>query len=87
MIKLVIIKPTNPVKRHIKRSGMRKSYHLRIQKKWNKRFGFTYPDAISKGNVILDTINQVAYVSPEQYYKLKYQNANNSPIWRTLYDR
>jgi hypothetical protein len=71
MIKFVIIKPTCSVKRHIKRKGMRESYHLRIQKKWDKRYGFNYPEAILKGGVILDTINQVAYVTPEQYSKLK----------------
>lgn len=31
-----------PAKKHRVSIGMKKSYHHRIQKKWNKRYGYTY---------------------------------------------
>lgn len=46
--------PSIPVRRHRRRSWMRESYHRRIQKKWNKRFGVT------QGAVFVDP----SYINP-----------------------
>lgn len=37
-----------PVRVHVATDSMKKSYHQRIQKKWNKRFGFAVKPAVYK---------------------------------------
>mgnify|MGYP001770394125 CR=1 FL=1 len=42
-----------PIKEHVKSRTQSETYHLRIQKKWNKRFGFERrPTAYQVGGVI-----------------------------------
>lgn len=42
-----------PARRHKKRRGMSEAYHRRIQKKWNKRFGYV-PAALLLNTAVLD---------------------------------
>jgi len=35
-----------PIRKHIKKSWMRETYHKRIQKKWDKRFGYVETPAV-----------------------------------------
>lgn len=75
--KLVRVAPTVPRKKHKVKKWMRESYHKRIQKKWNKRYGFKYPEAIEQGKVIYDTVNNIAFVSAAQYDNLTRESRYN----------
>jgi len=53
----------NPTKEHNKKKWMSEFYHKRIQKKWNKRFGFR------KDLYFISTINGI-YAHPNTVKKL-----------------
>lgn len=53
-----------PVKEHVKTRSMSDTYHKRVQKKWNKRYGMKYvPGAFQVGNRVI--------VHPSFYEQLK----------------
>lgn len=50
-----------PKKTHFRRKWMRPGYHIRIQKKWNKRFGF------SGSSCPLIFLNNEIHVHPDNF--------------------
>ena len=73
---VVVVNPRPiPVKRHDKKPHMSEAYHLRIQKKWNKRWGEydSNPLGYSLGNdgVVIDRENMVIYTAPACAEKIK----------------
>ena len=62
---------TNPMKRHTKKSNM--SYHRRIQKKWNKRYGFETQYDVLMFN---DALGQVIVCHPKIYEEIMRGESN-----------
>lgn len=59
-----------PVRIHVKKPYMSMSYHLRIQKKWIKRFGLI-PYTVPKDQVVFDKNSGAVYMNPAMYEKFK----------------
>ena len=58
-----------PVKEHIKKPYMKMSYHLRVQKKWIKKFGLI-PAVIPDGQIIKDDNFNCIYMNNKTYKQL-----------------
>ena len=72
--KVVLLRPIRvPVKEHASTSICRKeSYHNRIQKKWNKRYGLKLIEnpAVASGEIVEDRINKIFYMHENTFHKL-----------------
>lgn len=52
-VKIIKQEPAKvPNRQHQKKDWMSDNYHKRIQKKWNKRFGFHYCHYMEKGQML-----------------------------------
>jgi hypothetical protein len=69
-----------PVKRHKKRRNQREAYHLRVQKKWTKRYGTKQvPAAYMIDNSVIGSYGQTLVAHPSIVALLKTPNVRVEP--------
>ena len=64
----------NPIRRSAKTHRMRPngklSYHERIQKKWDKRYGYEWFEVMSVGEIKIDKLAGKLYMNQKTFNKL-----------------
>lgn len=71
---LCVEKTKSPLRKHEKKRWMTDSYHRRVQKKWNKRYGFVMKP------VMYQTPDGI-FCHPVQYARIREAlKANSSPM-------
>lgn len=73
--KVIVVPPVKfPAKVHLMNAAGKLSYHNRIQKKWNKRYGFCFQQVLKDDEIVRDNLldgRKALYMNPCTYEKLQ----------------
>lgn len=68
--KIISVQP-KIISNKIHKNNVSSSYHKRIQKKWDKRFGFRYEHSIPSGQVVFDKVRNIIYCRQEDVFAIE----------------